>query len=85
MLFILWFRFDPDHTERVRELWKHFKYPDDVKLIGRYVLIGRHMSVAIFDAPDETALLKITGPFSSLGVAHIAPAMSLEEAIQVSW
>ena len=54
-------------------------------LIGRYVLIGRHISVAIFEAPDEAALLKVTGPFSSLGVAHVAPAMPLEEAIQVSW
>ena len=85
MLFILWFKFDPDHTNRVRELWKHFKYPEEVKVIGRYVLIGRHMSVAIFDAPDEGTLLKITGPFSNFGVAHIAPAMPLEEAIQVTW
>ncbi|HXY87719.1 MAG TPA: DUF3303 family protein [Candidatus Acidoferrales bacterium] len=85
MLFVLWFKFDPDHTTRVRELWKHFKYPEKVKVIGRYVLIGRHMSVAIFDAPDEETLLKITGPFSSLGVAHIAPALPLEEAIEITW
>ncbi|MGZ4907521.1 MAG: DUF3303 domain-containing protein [Halobacteriota archaeon] len=85
MLFVLWFKFDPDHTERVRELWKRFTYPDGVKVIGRYVLIGRHMSVAIFDAPDETSLLKITGPFSSDGVAHVAPAMPLDEANQVTW
>jgi uncharacterized protein with GYD domain len=85
MLFVLWFKFDPDRTNQVRELWKHFKYPEEVKVIGRYVLIGRHMSVAIFDAPNEETLLKITGPFSTLGVAHIAPAMPLEEAIQVIW
>ncbi len=85
MLFILWFKFDPDHTKRVREMWKQFKYPETVKLIGRYVLIGRHISVAIFDAPDEAALLKVTGPFSSLGVAYVAPALPLEEALQVSW
>ena len=85
MLFVLWFKFDPDHTTRVRELLKHFKYPEKVKVIGRYVLIGRHMSVAIFDAPDEETLLKITGPFSSLGVAHIAPALPLEEAIEITW
>ena len=85
MLFILWFKFDPDHTERVREMWKQFKYPEAVKLIDRYVLIGRHISVAIFDAPDEASLLKVTGPFSSLGVAHIAPAMRLEDALQVAW
>ncbi len=59
--------------------------PDNVKVIGRYVLIGRHMSVAIYDAPDETSLLKITGPFSSYGVAHVAPAMPLDEANQVTW
>ncbi|HXY87742.1 MAG TPA: DUF3303 family protein [Candidatus Acidoferrales bacterium] len=85
MLFVLWYKFDPDHANRVVELWKHFRYPENVNVIGRYVLIGRHMSVAIFDAPDEETLLKITGPFRSLGVAHIAPAMPLEEAIQVTW
>lgn len=85
MLFVLWFKFDPDRTNQVRELWKHFRYPKEVKVIGRYILIGRHMSVAIFDAPNEETLLKITGPFSTLGVAHVAPAMPLEEAIQVTW
>ncbi len=53
MLFILWFKFDPEHTERVREMWKQFKYPETVNLIGRYVLIGRHISVAIFEAPQH--------------------------------
>ena len=37
MLFILWFKFDPEHTERVREMWKQFKYPETVNLIGRYM------------------------------------------------
>ncbi|MGZ4907903.1 MAG: DUF3303 domain-containing protein [Halobacteriota archaeon] len=85
MLFVLWFQFDPDHIEQVREMWKRFAYPDGVKVIGRYVLIGRHMSIAIFDAPDEASLLKITGPFSSFGVAHIAPAVPIDEANQVTW
>ena len=52
MLFVLWYEFDPDHTERVRELWKHFKFPENVKVIGRYVLIGRHTSVASITAQD---------------------------------
>jgi hypothetical protein len=85
MLFILWFKFGPENTHKVIELWKHFKYPTDVKLINRYLLIGRHTSVAIFDATDEEALIKIVGPFSGLGVAHISPAMKLEDAIKVAW
>jgi hypothetical protein len=85
MLFILWFKFGPENTHKVIELWKHFKYPTDVKLINRYLLIGRHTSVAIFDATDEEALIKIVGPFSGLGVAHISPAMKLEDAIKVTW
>jgi hypothetical protein len=83
MLFVLWYEFDPDHTHRVLELWKHFKFPSEVKVINRFLLIGRHMSVAIFDASDEEALLKITAPFSSFGVAHIAPAMHLEDAVKL--
>jgi len=39
------------------------------------------MSVAIFDAPDEASLLKITGR-SAAWRGHIAPAMPLEEANQ---
>jgi uncharacterized protein with GYD domain len=85
MLFILWFKFGPENTHKVIELWKHYKYPAEVKLINRYLLIGRHTSVAIFDAPDEEALIKIAGPFSGLGVAHISPAMKLEDALKVTW
>jgi hypothetical protein len=85
MLFVLKFKFDPDHTQRVLEMWKHFTYPKEVKLIGRYLLIGRHISLAIFDAPSEESLLKVTAPFASLGIAYVTPAMSLEEAVRVQW
>ena len=85
MLFILWFKFEPEQTHKVIELWKHFKYPADVKLINRYLLIGRHTSLAIFDAQDGEALIKVVGPFSGLGVAHISPAMKLEDALKVTW
>ena len=85
MLFVLWYTFEPEKTHQVVELWKHYTFPPEVKVISRYLLIGRHMSVAIFDAPTEEAVLKITAPFSNLGVAHIAPAMPLETAIRVSW
>jgi len=85
MLFILWFKFGPDTTHKVIELWKHFKFPADVKLIGRYLVIGRHTSVAIFEAQDEEALIRIVGPFSGFGVAHISPIMKLEDALKVSW
>jgi len=48
-----------------------------MKLIGRYLLIGRHISVAIFDTPNEEALLKITYPFWELGVPP--PALPLKK------
>ncbi len=83
MLCVLWFKWVPENTSRLLELWKEFKYPEDVKLIGRYLLIGRHISVAIFDAPNEEAILKITYPFRELGVPHIAPALPLEEALEM--
>jgi hypothetical protein len=85
MLFVLKFTFDPDHTHRVLELWKHFRYPPEVKVINRYILIGKHVSLAIFDAPDAESILKITAPFSSYGVAHVTPIMPLEDAIRVHW
>jgi len=82
MLFVLWYQFEPEHAYQVLELWKHFQFPSDVKIHHRYLLIGRHMSVAVFEAPDERSILKITAPFSSYGVAHVVPAMPLEEAIK---
>ena len=83
MLCILWFKLQPENTSRLLELWREFKYPEEVNLIGRYLLIGRHISVAIFDAPNEEAILKITYPFREIGVPHIAPALPLEEALQM--
>ncbi len=83
MLFVLWFRWVPENTSKLLELWKDFKYPQEVKLIARYLLIGRHISVAIFDAPSEESILKITYPFREIGVPHIAPALPLEEAMEM--
>lgn len=83
MLFVLWFKWEPECSSDLIELWKEFKYPEEVKLIGRYLLIGRHVTVAIFDAPDEKAILKITSPFKELGVPHIAPAMPLDDALEI--
>ena len=83
MLFVLWFKWEPDKTEEVNKLWREFKFPKEVKVIGRYLMIGRHISVAIFDAPNEEAILKITYPFRELGIVHINPALPLEEALEM--
>lgn len=83
MLFVLWFQWEPENTSKLLELWKEFKYPEEVKLIGRYLLIGRHVSMAVFDAPDEESILKITYPFREIGVPHINPALPLEDAIEM--
>ncbi len=83
MLFVLKYKFDPDHMHRVLELWKYFQYPPEVKVIHRYLVIGSHMSIAIFDAPSAEALLKITAPFANMGIAKIAPIMALEDAIKM--
>lgn len=83
MLFILWFKWNPENTSKVEKLWREFKFPKEVKVIGRYLLIGRHISVAIFDAPTEEAILKITYPFRELGVPHVNPALSLEESLKL--
>lgn len=83
MLFVLWFEFKPEKTDEVNKLWREFKYPKEVKLIGRYLLIGRHIGVSIFDAPNEEAILKITYPFRNLGIPHACPALSLEESLKM--
>ncbi|VVB68779.1 Uncharacterised protein [uncultured archaeon] len=83
MLFVLWFKWEPENTSKVEKLWREFKFPKEVKVIGRYLLIGRHISMAIFDAPTEEAFLKITYPFRELGVPHVNPALSLEESLKL--
>jgi len=83
MLFVLWFKWEPENTTKVEKLWREFKFPKEVKVMGRYLLIGRHMSVAIFDAQSEEMVLKITYPFRELGVAHVNPALSLEESLKM--
>ena len=83
MLFVLWFKWEPENTKKVENLWKDFKFPKEVKVIGRYLLIGRHISMAIFDAPSEEAILKITYPFRELGVPHVNPALPLEDSLKM--
>ena len=83
LLFVLWFKWEPEKTEEVNKLWREFKFPKDVKVIGRYLLIGRHISVAIFDAPSEEAILKITYPFRNMGIPHVNPALPLEESLKM--
>jgi hypothetical protein len=83
MLFVLWFEWKPENTPRLEKLWKDFKFPKDVKVIGRYLLIGRHISLAIFEAPSEESILKITHPFREIGVPHVNPALQLEEALKM--
>jgi hypothetical protein len=46
-------------------------------------MIGRRISVAIFDAPNEESILKIPFPFREIGVPHVAPALPLEDALQM--
>ena len=83
MLCILWFEWAPENTSKVLEVWKEFQYPEEVKVINRYLMIGRHISVAIFDAPNEEAILKIAYPFCEFGTPHITPALPLEEALEM--
>jgi hypothetical protein len=83
MLFVLWFQWDPENTSKLLELWKDFKYPEEVTLIGRYLLIGRHVSMAIFDAPNEESILKITYPFREIGIPHINPALPFDDALEM--
>jgi hypothetical protein len=83
MLYILWFEWDPEYTSKLLKLWKEFKFPEDINLIGRYIMIGRHISVAIFDAPNEESILRGTYPFRDIGKAHVTPALPLEEALRL--
>jgi hypothetical protein len=39
--------------------------------------------VAIFEASSEESILKITNSFAHLGIAHVAPALPLEDALKM--
>ncbi len=83
MLFVMWVEWDLDKIEEAKKLWKEMKFPSDVKVLGRYLLIGRHMTVVIFDAPNEEAILKITHPARKFGIPHVNPALPMEEALKM--
>ncbi len=83
MLYILWFEWEPENTARLLKLWKEFKFPPETKLMGRYLMIGRHISIAIFDAPNEESILKVTFPFREIGKAHLNPVLPLEDALKM--
>jgi len=83
MLFVLWFEWKPENKAKLLARWKEFKFPEEVKVIGRYLLIGRHISVAIFEAPSEESILKVTYPFGEIGIAHVAPALPLDAALKM--
>lgn len=52
--------------------------------VNRQISLDREaVSIAIFDAPNEEAILKITYPFREIGVVHINPAQPLEEALEM--
>jgi hypothetical protein len=80
---VLWFEWKPENKAKLLARWRDFKFPKEVKVIGRYLLIGRHISVAIFEAPSEESILKITYPFGEIGIAHAAPALPLEDAFNL--
>jgi hypothetical protein len=46
-------------------------------------MIGRRISVAIFDVPNEESILNIPFPFKEIGVPHVAPSMPLEDALEM--
>ncbi len=83
MKYILWFEWEPENTNKLLKLWEEFQFPQEIKVIGRYLMIGRHISVAIFDAPNEESILKVTFPFREIGKAHLNPVLPLEEALKL--
>jgi len=44
MLFVMWVKWEVDKIDEAKKLWKEIKFPKEVKVIGRYLLIGRHDS-----------------------------------------
>jgi uncharacterized protein with GYD domain len=83
MLFVMWFNWPPENTALILKFWKEFKCPEKIKVIGRYLLIGKHITMTIFEAPDEESILKITFPMREIGVPHISPALPLDEALKM--
>jgi len=83
MLFVMWVKWEVDKIDEAKKLWKEIKFPSDVKVIGRYLLIGRHLTVVIFEAPSEEAILKITHPARNLGLPHVCPALRMEDALKM--
>lgn len=53
--------------------------------MGRYILLGRHTIITIFDVEYINALRKIVDYFSDLGTYKIYPTTPTEEVYEKFW
>lgn len=79
MLFVGIADWKPAHRNEVIKRRKQWKYPESVKPIGEYILLGADCGVLIFDAPDTEAVLGIELPYSDIVEWDITPAIATED------
>ena len=56
---------------------------DDVKIIEYYNLPGRHKAIAIFDAPDETAIVRSALNWRGIADIEYVPAITAREYLKL--
>jgi hypothetical protein len=81
MLFVGIADWEPSQRDEVIKRRKEWKYPENVKLIGEYTLLGAGRAVVIFDAPDITAVLGVELPYSDIVKWDITPAIAAADLL----
>ncbi len=83
MLFVMIGEWEAEDNQEVTKRRMQFKYPEEVKVIGEYVLIGRYQVVGIYEVPNEATLMKGTIPFDGVMTFRFYPAMAYEDVMKI--
>ncbi|MFQ6043677.1 MAG: DUF3303 domain-containing protein [Candidatus Poribacteria bacterium] len=74
MLFVGIADWEPAQRDEVIKRRKEWEYPENVKPIGEYTLLGANRAVVVFDASDITGVLGVELPYSDIVKWDITPA-----------
>lgn len=84
MLFVVIMKWPVEKTPEVakRAAEQSGKEPPKGVKSTTYQLLGRCQAISIVEAPDETAILQIHGPFMDVAECDWVPAMTSDEVLK---
>jgi hypothetical protein len=82
--FLVVFSFKSEHAKAIRERFKTWTPPAEIKFIFPvHTILGANKSVSIIEAITEADLAKLIGVWTDLGSYKINPIMESREAVKL--